>query len=101
RYDGAILRLYYEGILRTNPSQSGKIQVYPAAPLMFGDYTSAVTPWEYQGYLDNAALFNTALSDGGVAVGQAAAPGSGIYQLFHQGAVSFVPAMTITNAPVR
>ena len=100
-YDGATMRLYYDGILRATGSQSGKIQVYTAAPLMFGDYTSAVAGWEYQGYLDNAALFNTALSDGGVAVGQAAAPGSGIDQLFHQGAVSFVPAMTITNAPVR
>ena len=99
-YDGATMRLYYDGILRATGTQSGKIQVYAAAPLMFGDYTSAVSPWEYQGYLDNPALFDTALSDGGVAVGQAAAPGSGIYQLFHQGAVSFVPAMTITNAPV-
>ena len=56
--------------------------------------------WEYTGLIDNVALFSTALGDGGVAVGQAAAAGSDIYKLFQQGAVTFVPAMIITNRPV-
>jgi Concanavalin A-like lectin/glucanases superfamily len=100
-YDSATgnMKLYYDGILRTNTAQTGKIKVV-TAPLMFGNYNADNTLWEYAGYIDNGALFDTALSDGGVAVGQPAAAGSDIYKLFHSGAVSFVPAMIVTNAPV-
>jgi hypothetical protein len=100
-YDSAtgIMKLYYDGILRTNTTQSGKIQVYKSAPLIFGNYDAINTLWLYEGYIDNVALFGTALGDGGVAVGQPAASGSDIYKLFHQGAVSFVPAMIFTNQP--
>jgi hypothetical protein len=99
-YDGATMRLYYDGILRTNISQTGKVKVV-TAPLMFGNYnTTSDSTWKYNGYIDNGALFDAALTDGGVAVGQPAAAGSDIYKLFHSGAVSFVPAMVVTNAPV-
>jgi hypothetical protein len=64
-------------------------------PLVIGDYsqTNVPTPgvWQYQGLIDNVALFSTALSDGGVAVGQAAASGSDVYKLLQQGAVAFAP----------
>jgi hypothetical protein len=100
-YDSAtgVMKLYYDGILRTNTTQSGKIRVV-TAPLMFGNYNQDNTLWEYNGYLDNGALFDAALGDGGVAVGQPAAAGSDIYRLYHDGAVAFVPAMIVTNAPV-
>jgi hypothetical protein len=58
---------------------------------MIGDYTQPSGGWEYEGYIDNVALFSTALSDGGVAIGQAAASGSDIYNYWQQGAVSFAP----------
>ena len=101
-YDSAtgIMKLYYDGILRATAAQTGKIKVV-TAPLMFGNYnTTSDATWKYNGYIDNGALFDTALADGGVAVGQPAAAGSDIYNLFHSGAVSFVPAMIVTNAPV-
>ncbi len=100
-YDSAtgIMKLYYDGILRTNTTQTGKIRVV-TAPLMFGNYNADNTLWEYAGYIDNGALFDTALGDGGVAVGQAATADSDIYKLFHSGAIAFVPAMVVTNAPV-
>src|ERR1039457_6689537 len=50
-------------------------------------------------YIDNVALFDVALGDGGASVGQAAAPGSAIDQLFQQGAASLLSGIP-TNAPV-
>jgi hypothetical protein len=47
--------------------------------------------WRYEGLIDNVALFSTALGDGGVSVGQPAAPGSDIDLLLHYGAVLFAP----------
>jgi hypothetical protein len=97
-YDGAMMRLYHDGVLVTNTPQSGGIQVVPY-PFMIGDYTQPSSGWEYEGYIDNVALFSTALSDGGVAIGEPAVSGSGIYQLFHQGAISFLGGMIFTNQP--
>jgi hypothetical protein len=98
-YDGLTMRLYHDGVLVTNTPQSGAIQVVPY-PFMIGDFAGDNTQWEYQGYIDNVALFSTALYDGGVAVGQPAASGSDVYNLFESGAVSFVPWPAFTNQPV-
>jgi hypothetical protein len=95
---GGVMKLYYDGILRTNTAQTGKIKVV-TAPLMFGNYNQDNTAWEYAGYLDNGALFDVALGDGGVAAGQPAAAGSDIYKLFHSGAAAFIPSMIVTNPP--
>src|ERR1017187_10699261 len=93
------MRLYYYGVLAGTAAQSGGIQAV-SAPFLIGNFNAPTTLWEYTGLIDNVALFSTALSDGGVAVGQPAAAGSDIDKLLHQGAVTFVPPMIITNRPV-
>jgi hypothetical protein len=93
-YDGLTMRLYYDGVLEATAAQSGPLAV-TQFPLLIGDYSETNAPapgvWQYLGLIDNVALFGTALSDGGAAVGQAAAPGSDIYKLLQQGAVAFTP----------
>ncbi|HEV2296524.1 MAG TPA: LamG-like jellyroll fold domain-containing protein [Tepidisphaeraceae bacterium] len=90
-YDGAAMRLYYDGVLRAEAAQTGPVRDVNRR-VLFGDYSDYnQNSFEYEGLVDNPALFDTALSDGGVAVGQAAAPGSEIHQLYTQGAASFVP----------
>ena len=99
-YDSAtgLMKLYHDGVLCATTSQAGNINLLTSNPLMFGDYNDAVAGWEYEGYIDNVALFDIALDDGGVTVGQAAAPGSAMYQLFQQGAASLLAGIS-TNSP--
>jgi autotransporter-associated beta strand protein len=97
-YDGVTMRLFYDGILRAETAFSGAIKVV-TTPLMIGNFSG--TGWTYRGFIDNAALFSTALSDGGVLLGETAAPGSGVYQLYHQGVASFTPpTLSITDVSV-
>jgi hypothetical protein len=52
----------------------------------------------FDGKIDEVALFNTALSDGGVSVGSAAAAGSEVHQLYNSGAASFNAPQSVVQA---
>jgi len=67
-----------------------------AASLLFGKSPDAYSPFNF----DDMAIFNTALADGGVGVGQPAAAGSEVARLFSQGAATFrAPAVAGHTGP--
>ncbi|MFO7898647.1 MAG: LamG domain-containing protein, partial [Planctomycetota bacterium] len=85
-YDGSALRCYLDGVLESTTGLSGAIDD-DGLPLHIGADDSG---HYFDGRVDDVAIFDEGLSDGGVGLGEPAAPGSGVDTLFREGPGGFI-----------
>jgi hypothetical protein len=74
-------------VLVAREAKAGPITATTQA-IRFGAYASFSTDYSFSGMMDDISLWGVGLHDGGVEIGQAAAPGSQVQLLYAQGAAA-------------
>ena len=74
-------KVYVDGVYAGQAPPANPVIIGPLKIGAWNDGTNTIRGWD--GAIDDVRIYTSEFGDGGVAIGQAALPGSDIYNLFH------------------